>query len=130
MKYFFQKGVERMARTVSTVDGYKKETIKHMKALGTYKVEYNPLIDVYSDLLYQYNKGMKEFAATGYQYETETASGGTKKSGLVSAMEVLRKDIGTYSDRLRLNPQRMQDEAKKETETNPLAQFLSQQGKK
>ena len=117
-----------MARTVSTVEGYKKETIKHMKALGTYKAEYIPLIDVYSDRLFKYNKGMKEFAAGGYQYETETGSGGTKKSGLVSAMEVLRKDIGTYSDRLRLNPQRMQDEVKKEVGTNPLAQFLSKQG--
>jgi len=118
-----------MARKVSTVEGYKKNTIRDMKILGTYKKEYDPLIDIYSDLLFQYNQAMKGFADTGYAYETETAAGGSKKSALVSALEVLRKDIGTFSDRLRLNPQRMQDEIKDEKPINPLSQFLSNQGK-
>jgi len=118
-----------MPRTVSTAEGYKRLTIKDMKNLGTYKSEFIPLIDIYSDLLYQYNQAMKDFADTGYVYETETAAGGSKKSALVSAMEVLRKDIGTYSDRLQLNPQKLQEAPKKDAVENPLAQFLKQKGK-
>ncbi len=39
----------------------RKNTIRDMKILGVYKSEYDPLIDVYSDLLSQYYRANKEF---------------------------------------------------------------------
>src|SRR5690554_2647631 len=75
-----------------------------MKKLGTHKAEYNRLIDIYAGLVHQYLTALDEFERTGCQYEVETAAGGTKKSGLVSTLENLRKDVLQYSDRLLLNP--------------------------
>lgn len=80
------------------------KVIKEMKNLNTYKKEYNRLIEIYVDLNMQYEMAMGEFKKSGYQYETETAAGGMKKSAIVSTLESLRKDIVTYSDRLCLNP--------------------------
>ena len=82
----------------------EQDTIEAMQSLGTYKDEFLPLIAIYADLLVQYKKAQAQFTKEGSQYEAETASGGTKKSGTAAAMEQLRKDIITYSDRLGLNP--------------------------
>ena len=78
-----------------------------MKKLGVHKPEYNRLIDIYAGLVYQYHKALDDFEKDGCRYETETAAGGTKKSGIVATLENLRKDILAYSDRLCLNPQSM-----------------------
>ena len=86
----------------------KKNTVRNMTNLGVYKTEYEPLIDVYSDLMSQYLRANTEFEQTGFQYETETAAGGTKKSALVATLESLRKDLLAYSDRLCLNPKSIQ----------------------
>src|SRR5690625_2874577 len=75
-----------------------------MRKLGTHKPEYNRLIDIYSGLVHQHLQALDEFERGGYQYETETAAGGSKKAALVSTLENLRKDILQYSDRLLLNP--------------------------
>ena len=77
---------------------------RDMKSLGTYKKEFNRLIEIYVDLNIEYDQAMAQFEASGRQYESETAAGGTKKSAIVATMESLRKDIITYSDRLCLNP--------------------------
>ncbi|RKJ41896.1 P27 family phage terminase small subunit [Butyricicoccus sp. 1XD8-22] len=106
-----------------------------MKNLGTYKPEYDPLIDVYSDILSQYLRANKEFEESGYRYETETAAGGTKKSAIVATLENLRKDLLAYSDRLCLNPKSFKNndndgndnEPPKENKLSPLDQFLSSQ---
>lgn len=78
--------------------------IEDMKKLNVYKEQYNRLIEIYADLNIQYDIAQQEFVRSGYQYETETAAGGTKKSAIVATLENLRKDIVTYSDRLCLNP--------------------------
>lgn len=90
-----------------TVD-LRKKTIAAMKSLGTYKEEYDVVISIYCDLLTQYHKATQEFVASGYQYETDTAAGGTKKSAIVATLENLRKDILAYSDRLCLNPKSLE----------------------
>lgn len=124
-----------MAKKATTKETIAKNTIRDMKNLGTYKPEYEPLIDVYSDILSQYLRANKEFEESGYQYETETAAGGTKKSAIVATLENLRKDLLAYSDRLCLNPKSIksnednEDDSKppKENKLSPLDQFLSNQ---
>lgn len=100
-----------------TVD-LRKSVVADMKKLGTYKKEYDIVISIYCDLLTQYHKATQEFVASNYQYETETAAGGTKKSAIVATLENLRKDILAYSDRLCLNPKSLESvtvEKKKES---------------
>jgi phage terminase small subunit len=101
----FLKGGRVMPRRIKTdKEIWQGKVIKEMKNLNVYKKEYNRLIEIYVDLNMQYDMAMGEFMRSGYQYETETAAGGTKKSAIVATLESLRKDIVTYSDRLCLNP--------------------------
>lgn len=93
-----------MAKRASTKETIMKNTIRDMQSLGVYKSEYDPLINVYSDLMSQYLRANKEFEKSGFQYETDTAAGGSKKSAIVATLESLRKDILAYSDRLCVNP--------------------------
>lgn len=93
---------------ITTKETIKKATIKDMKELGIHKPQYNRLIDVYAETVHQYLRAVAEFEESNYQYETETAAGNPKKSGIVSAMETLRKDILQYSDRLCLNPRSLE----------------------
>jgi len=88
--------------------GIKNRTIDDMKALGVYKPEYDPIIEIYAELADQYNKITKEFKDGGYQYEVETDQGGRKKAPIVATLETLRKDILAYSDRLCLNPKSLE----------------------
>lgn len=95
-----------MIRT-ATKETIKKKTIGDMKKLDTHKPEYNRIIDIYSELVSQYQILTKEFEESGYQCEVETGQGGSKKSPIVATLETLRKDILAYSDRLCLNPKSM-----------------------
>ncbi len=97
-------------RTLAKIAGketIKRATIKDMKVLGIHKPEYNRLIDIYAELVAQYNELTEKFKDGGYQYEVETDQGGKKKAPIVATLETLRKDILAYSDRLCLNPQAM-----------------------
>ena len=67
-------------------DEHKKRTIEDMKSLGTYRDEFLPLIDVYASMLEQWDK---------YEADPRTEP---------RRIEILRKDLITYSDRLLLNP--------------------------
>ncbi|WP_225230283.1 P27 family phage terminase small subunit [Ureibacillus galli] len=124
-----------MAKKATTKETIAKNTIRDMKNLGTYKPEYDPLIDVYADIFSQYLRANKEFEESGYRYETETAAGGTKKSAIVATLENLRKDLLAYSDRLCLNPKSLKNndddgndnKPPKENKLSPLDQFLSSQ---
>ena len=89
---------------VPTQESIKRKTIRDMKELGVHKPQFNRLIDIYAGLVHQYLIALKEFEASGYVYEVETAAGGSKKSPIVATLENLRKDILAYSDRLCLNP--------------------------
>lgn len=85
-------------------DSIKRYTITAMKELGTHKVQYNRIIDIYAGLVHQYLIALDQFEESGFRYEVETGMGGTKKSPIVATLETLRKDILAYSDRLCLNP--------------------------
>lgn len=114
-----------MARKATTKETIAKNTKNDMKNLGVYKPEYDPLINVYADMMSQYLKANDEFIEGGYVYEVPTASGNPKKSAIVATLENLRKDILTYSDRLCLNPKSLNIEPpKKEEKGSPLDRFL------
>ena len=109
-------------------DTIKRRTISYMKELGTYKKQYNQVIEVYSDLLYQYYIFTKKFEESGFEIVAETEKSSGKKSPIFASLENLRKDIGTYSDRLMLNAKALGDVSKPKEETSPFAQFMSQSG--
>ena len=117
-----------MAKKATTKETIAKNTIRDMKELGTYKPEYDPLINVYADIMSQYLRANKLFEESGYQYEVPTAAGNTKKSALAATLESLRKDLIAYSDRLCLNPKSLNAEPPKEiSEGSPLDRFLMMQ---
>ena len=115
-----------MAGKIPTKNSIKLATIRDMKKLGIHKPEYNRLIDIYAGLVYQYHKALDDFEKDGCRYETETAAGGTKKSGIVATLENLRKDILAYSDRLCLNPKSLETVTTETTQKSKLAQVLSE----
>src|SRR5690625_2324111 len=113
---------------VPTKETIKRATIADMKKLGVHKPQYNRLVDIYAELVHQYYQALDDFEQSGREYETATAAGGTKKSGIVGALENLRKDILAYSDRLCLNPKSLENvTAEKETKSK-LASVLSDLG--
>jgi len=109
----------------------KERVIANMKGLGVYKAEYDDIIIIYCDLLADYQRARERFAESGYQYETETAAGGTKKSAHFAALENLWKNILMYSDRLCLNPKSLKTDepppTKKEENVSPLDAYLQNQ---
>ena len=96
-----------------------------MKDLGTHKVQYNRIIDIYADLIHQYLIAVRDFEEGGCQYEVETAAGGSKKSPIVATLETLRKDILAYSDRLCLNPKAFEKVTVENQNKSKLASVLS-----
>ena len=96
-------------KNIPQKDTIKRRTKSYMKELNVYKKQYNQLIDVYSDLLLQYYILTKEFEESGYEAVVATEKSGGKKSPVLATLESLRKDIGTYSDRLMLNAKSNKD---------------------
>lgn len=99
-----KQGVFESIRRNSTPQYIRRKTIEHMEILGVYKPEFDILVGVFADTVRQYNLAIVQFEKEKYQYEVITGAGGSKKSGTASALEALRKDIGTLTDRLMLNP--------------------------
>ena len=92
-----------MARYIPQRQTIIDRTVKYMKELGTYKVQYKQVIEIYAVMIYQYNVLSKQFEESGYEVILDTEKSGGKKSPILVGLENLRKDIGTYSDRLMLN---------------------------
>jgi phage terminase small subunit len=114
-----------MAGKAITYDGIRRKTIKDMKKLSIYKPEYDPIIDIYSELREQYFILTQKFIESDYNFEAETMQGGTKKAPIVATLESLRKDIITYSDRLCLNPKAIDAVKIKVQKKSILAETLS-----
>lgn len=116
-----------MAGKATTKNAIKKNTIEDMQKLGTYKPEYEPIIDIYCQLREQYELYIKQLKDKNYKCDESTGAGGTKKSALISTIETLRKDILAYSDRLCLNPKvMMETKNKKSNNESKLEKVLSQ----
>ena len=110
---------------VPTKETIKRRTIADMKKLGVHKPQYNRLIDIYSELVYQFLKLNNKFEEGGYQYEVSTDKGGTKKAPIVATLETLRKDVLAYSDRLCLNPKSLENVTAESNNKSKLASVLS-----
>lgn len=76
---------------------------KAMQSLGTYKIQYDPAIEILCQLKRQYDALTKEFEDSGYRYYEETMSG-SKKAPIVITLEGLRRDILNYMSQLGLTP--------------------------
>ena len=96
-----------MARPI-TANFIRKATVKNMKSLGTYRKEFDYLINIYANMLYQYILYEEEHAANNYKvadmYVNKAGAENLRKLPLINVMETLRKDILSYSDKLMLNP--------------------------
>lgn len=114
-----------MAKNITSKETIKRRTIDDMKKLGIHKPQYNRLIDIYSELVFQYETLTDKFEKGGYRYEVSTDQGGTKKSPIVATLETLRKDILAYSDRLCLNPKSLENVTAETSKKSTLASVLS-----
>lgn len=115
-----------MARKKDTI---KKQVIENMKNLGTYKKEYRTTIDVFVDMVHQYELFTEQFEEMGYQVQEEytNKAGATnmRKTPIYSAMEKLRMDISTYSNLLCLNPKALESVTAETQNKSKLASVLS-----
>lgn len=80
------------------------QTRDQMQALGVYKPEFEPIIEIYSQLREQYNILTQRFIDSDYDFKEYTNTG-TKKAPIVTTLEALRKDILAYAAQLGLTPQ-------------------------
>ena len=113
-------------KQIESKDKIKKDTIRDMEELGIYKPQYERLVDVYAETYHQYLRAVEDFKESGYKYETETAAGNPKKSGIMSTLENVRKDILQYSDRLGLNPRALENVTAESNSKSTLATVLSE----
>lgn len=119
-----------VSKNIPQKETIKKRTIQYMKELGTYKKQYNQVIEVFSDMLYQYNYLSRKFEESGYQVMIETEKSGGKKSPILASLENLRKDIGVYSDRLMLNAKTYNAEIEQPKEEKSVFAALLERQKK
>ena len=110
-----------MARPI-TKNTMKKATVKQMKSLGTYRKEYDSLIEIYAGLLFQYTKYEQEHAERDYQvaeiYVNRAGAENYRRIPLVNVLETLRRDILTYSDKLMLNPKSLGEIIAQDTDSS------------
>ena len=116
-----------MSKQQMTKAAIKRRTISSMKSLGTYRKEYDTIIDMYAALVEEYTNLLQQFVDDGCQYKVSTGAEGVKKSPTVASLESLRKDILQYSDRLCLNPKALKNDAPKTKKKSALAQVLAGQ---
>ena len=94
-----------MAKTKRAMEN---EVKREMKKLGIYKKEYDKIIKIYAGMLWQYQIFEGQFEESGYkiteEYTNKAGATNERKVPLYTAMESLRKDIASYSDKLCLNP--------------------------
>ncbi|MBL1226596.1 P27 family phage terminase small subunit [Enterococcus sp. BWR-S5] len=107
----------------------KNSVVRSMEELGKYKKEYEIIIDIFVDLLDQYQHLYNEFEASSYKitadYTNKAGATNERKVPLVTALESLRKDIMNYSDRLCLNPKALNEtKNKKPASSSPFSSLM------
>ncbi|HZK28246.1 MAG TPA: P27 family phage terminase small subunit, partial [Thermoclostridium sp.] len=121
-----RKGGESMARQLKTI---RNQIVKNMRNLGVYKKEYKTTIDVFADMVHQYEVFTEEFEKQGHrvqeEYTNKAGATNMRKTPIYSAMEKLRMDISTYSNLLCLNPKALENIKPRETGESKLAEVLS-----
>ena len=116
-----------MAKTKKAMESDIK---KQMKNLGIYKPEYNKIIKIFAGMLFQYQIFEEKFEESEYkiteEYTNKAGATNDRKVPLYTAMESLRKDISTYSDKLCLNPKSLETVTVESKNKSSLASILSE----
>jgi hypothetical protein len=119
--------VSALARKKSTI---KKQVKDSMKDLGVYKKEYRNTIDIFTDMVHQYETLAEKFEESGYQvteeYTNKAGATNQRKTPLLTAIEKLRMDISTYSNMLCLNPKALETVTAEVKNKSKLASALSE----
>ncbi len=120
-----------MARQKNTI---RRQIVNHMKSLGVYKKEYKTTIDIFVDMVHQYEVFADEFEESGYkvqeEYTNKAGATNMRKTPIYAAMEKLRMDISTYSNMLGLNPKSLEKITAESGGGSKLASVLSELDKK
>lgn len=120
-----------MPKTKKTME---KEIQKEMTALGVYKPEYQKLISIFAGMIFQYQEFERQFEESGFQlteeYTNKAGATNDRKVPLYTAMESLRKDIASYSDRLCLNPKSIESVTTDRKSKDGLMSIISELGGK
>ncbi|WP_172373537.1 P27 family phage terminase small subunit [Sporosarcina jiandibaonis] len=92
--------------------GIELKVRREMESIGVYRKEFDMIINIYAGMLHQYLWFEKEFHESEYQitepYTNKAGATNERKVPLLTAMESLRKDIASYSDRLCLSPKSLE----------------------
>jgi hypothetical protein len=99
-KFSGKEGFKQVGRKKLQINRAREDMVK----LGIYKPEFEPIIEIYSQLREQYEILTTRFVKSGYKY-SELTETGTKKAPIVTTLEALRKDILSYASQLGLTPQ-------------------------
>lgn len=117
---------------VDTLDR-RRRVVEQMKDLGVYKSAYDDLITIYAGMLDQYAALNNQYEQSGYkvteEYTNKAGATNQRKVPILNAIESLRKDIASYSDRLQLNPKSNSVEVVPTVNANPLADFMKSRGR-
>ena len=115
-----------MAKPI-TVKSIKAKVVKQMKDLGTYRKEFEMIIDIFAGMLFQYQKLAQDYADMGYPvtdvYVNKAGAENERKVPILTAMEILRKDILSYSNQLMLNPKSL-GEVVEQDKGSPLTEVM------
>jgi hypothetical protein len=116
-----------LARKKSTI---KKQIKDSMKDLGVYKKEYRNTIDIFTDMVHQYETLSEKFEESEYkvteEYTNKAGATNQRKTPLLTAIEKLRMDISTYSNMLCLNPKALETVTAEVKSKSKLASALSE----
>lgn len=111
-----------------TRDEIHNDVIEQMKELGVFKDEYMNTINVYADMVHQYEFLTEQFNEMGKKVEEEytNKAGATnmRKTPVFGALEKLRMDLVAYSNILCLNPKAIESINVEKGKTSSLADVL------
>lgn len=100
-----------------------------MKDLGVYRKEYKTTIDIFVDMVHQYEVFTEEFEKQGYKveeaYTNKAGATNMRKTPIYGALEKLRMDISTYSNMLCLNPKALESVTAESQGKSKLADVLN-----
>lgn len=83
-----------MPREIKTAKAFQHRTVESMVSLGTYRPEYDQIIEIYAKLLEQYEKLRGKICLDDLTLRTDATL----------TLEKLRTDIAKYADMLCLSP--------------------------
>lgn len=93
---------------MKTETAYRRNIIKEMKSLGTYRQEFDYAAKRCAKLRLEYDTLRQEYESSGYQTGVETAAGGAKTSPIIVRMNQLEQTIPKLEDSLGLSPRAYQ----------------------